>query len=171
MVKPFEPGECYHQPLLAFDRPMCSQRRGDPCDCGRRPGRCWTTGIPCDFSSSSGPIPDRIRTFGVFIAPGDSKVSQCPRNWRRRPSISTSTPRARFPSKMRRVTSASVIIIRFGRDGSGRTQELNTDSRLPSRMRNSAIEASPGASIISPLVESKIGTPMPAHPFAAHSHQ
>src|SRR5262249_57527567 len=63
-------------------------------------------GIPRRCSSVSSPIPDCIKTLGVFIAPSDMITSRATRIRWVRPPQKISTPVTRFPSKVSRVTNA-----------------------------------------------------------------
>ena len=75
------------------------------------PGLSATTGMPRRSSSSAGPTPETMRTFGDASEPALRITSRLARTTPRRPRRSYSTPTARSPSNRIRRTKALVTTV------------------------------------------------------------
>jgi hypothetical protein len=78
------------------------------------------TGIPCRVSSSTGPIPESISSFGLPIAPAQTIISRSAAMNRGSPATRTEMPVAAPSRTTIFSTIARVSTVRFGRPPAGR---------------------------------------------------
>ena len=78
------------------------------------PGTSSTIGIPRSLKTLAGPTPESINNWGEPMAPEVRMISE-PSTVNRSPSLSTSTPTARLPSKITRWVVTLGLIVRFRR--------------------------------------------------------
>lgn len=78
-----------------------------------------STGMPSARSLDAGPMPERIRMAGLWIAPAQSTISFARISSQAPPPKRTRTPTARLPSKSTLSTRASPRISRFARPRAG----------------------------------------------------